>query len=577
MAFPLLLSGSTQEQMVGDLDNIKNAIKISYAPAEWKTKFSGWNLDNEIDNAKENVISSAGKMSTKEFQRLVKKFLNSTKDYHVSVAFHSTEKASLPFSVKGAAGKYFISHINRKKLGSSSFPFSEGDELLLFDGRPVEEVINELLRNETNSNEQTDRALAEIYLTHRSGKLGQIVPKGPITITILPTRSAKPYSHQLIWDYKKEKISRSPISITPPLSNLSKSQRVLTAKKKKFIEDPIFQKLLLVNDLTSEEEDGDKATDFLSSRNGFLPTLGRLWWKSSEDCPFNAYLFELSDHRLVGYVRIPTFMPSSADDLEEFAANVEINLKEFAKIISFMEERSEALVIDQMNNPGGSLFYLYALAAMLTDQPLATPKHRTTITQSDVYSAVSKLPLLESINSDRDARSILGESFWGIPVTHQVSQFILNFFRFIVEEWHAGRHVTDPYFLFGIDHINPNSHIGYTKPILVLINSLDFSGGDFFPAILQDNQRATLMGARTAGAGGFITKLKFPNLNGIAEVRITGSIAERSDKSPLENLGVTPDIPYVITENDLRYNYEDYAEAIRDALGDLLGKTKMNE
>ncbi|MBA3815453.1 MAG: protease-like activity factor CPAF [Parachlamydiaceae bacterium] len=577
VAFPLFLKAGSQGQMLGDLDNIKNAFKVSYAPAEWKNKFSEWDLDAEIDSAKANVIASSGTMTTKDFQRLVKKFINSTKDYHVSIAFHSTELATLPFRVKSANGKYFISYINRKQLSSSSFPFFIGDELVLFDGRPVNEVVTELLEDGAHSNEQTDQALAEMTLTRRSGKKAQNVPNGPVSIAVLSKGSSKPLSHQLIWNYTPEKISPPPKDAKPSTSMtaLARSVRPLRKpeiKKKNIFANPIFQKLFLLpdfKDLISVDEGNDEdeeGSDFIGGRDSFIPTLGRVWWKSPDDCPFNAYLFELEDHKLVGYVRISTYMPTSFYAVEEFA-----------KIIAYMEERSDALVIDQVDNPGGSLFYLYALASMLTDQPLITPLHRTAISQADVHAAITLIPIFESISSDQQAQTVFGDTFEGTPVTHQLCQFVLNFFRFTINEWNAGRRLTEPSFMYGIDHINPNPDTHYTKPILVLINSLAFSGGDFFPAILQDNHRVTLMGSRTAGAGGCVLNLTFPSLNGIEGVNFTGSIAERCDKNPIENLGVTPDIPYEITENDLRHNYVDYVEAIRKTLTILLEAPKVED
>lgn len=572
-AFPLFLHAGSQQQMLNDLETIKNAFKVSYAPAEWKNAFFGWDLDQEISVAKANILAVPG-ITTKDFQIILKRFLNTTKDHHVSVQYYSTEKATLPFYVRGVKDKYFISHIDREKLSYKAFPFSEGDEIVLFNGRPVGEVVDELISHETGSNEDTQRALAEISLTRRSGRTGQVVPKGTVTITILPTGAKKTRTYQLIWDYTGEKVS--PLvkpKVTPSMIALSKSMKAPAslksvqspAVKKKIFEDQIFKKQMLLpfySDLMVDEgdefdeEDDDELNDgFIGARSSSLPILGRVWWESSKNSPFKAYLFELEDRQLIGYIRIPTFLPTSMKAVEEFE-----------KIIELFEERSDALVIDQLDNPGGSLFYLYALASMLSDQALVTPKHRVTLTQADVLSANKLIPIFESITSDAEARLLLGKSFGGIPVTHQLSQFILNYFHFVNQEWNAGRQLTDPFYLYGIDHINPHPTVQYTKPILMLINHLCFSGGDFFPAILQDNQRAVLMGSRTAGAGGFITSISFPNLNGIAEVRFTGSIAERSDRSSLENLGVTPDIPYEITEDDLRNGYEDFAEAIRNVL-----------
>ncbi len=238
----------------------------------------------------------------------------------------------------------------------------------------------------------------------------------------------------------------------------------------------------------------------------------------------------------------------------------------FARIIAYLEKNTSALVIDQVNNPGGSVYYLYALTSLLTNEPLHTPKHRMTITQEDVAFALKYEQLFASIRSDDDARSLLGDSMDGYPMTYQTSQFMLNFFRFIINEWNNGRTLTQPYYLYGVDSINQHPQTRYTKPILVLVNRLCFSGGDFFPAILQDNKRVTLFGSKTAGAGGYVDTFYYANPFGIADIDYTGSIAERIDNNPIENLGVTPDIYYDITENDLQTNYSGYVQAVLDAV-----------
>jgi C-terminal processing protease CtpA/Prc len=106
--------------------------------------------------------------------------------------------------------------------------------------------------------------------------------------------------------------------------------------------------------------------------------------------------------------------------------------------------------------------------------------------------------------------------------------------------------------------------------MLVYVDELCFSCGDFVPAILQDNGRAILFGKRTAGAGGYVLGVKHPNLNGIRGFTLTGSIAERKDLQPIENLGVTPDIAYELTIDDARHGYRDLANHLKKAITEIL-------
>jgi PDZ domain/Peptidase family S41 len=542
-----------KNRMMSDLDVIQNVFEVSYAPREWKKSFAGWDLYVEIQKAKDQ-IQSADHISIKAFQKIARSFFNSTKDYHVGVWFYSTESAHLPFKVQGAQGRYFIANADHSRLNSTVYPFEVGDEVLLFDGQPAGEAIAEIMQHEFRSaNEATDKAFAEYILTNRFAKLGQTVPRGPLSVTLKHAASGEAATYQLIWNYTPEKISNGFLgSMMDPERDLQDNQRSFLAKGfNKKMTTPLYE-------ILKEDSSLEKAQDFIGAKESWIPPLGRIWWENSSKSSFKAYIYETKERQLIGYVRIPHFMGMDSE------------VKEFGSILEFFKKRTDALVIDQLNNPGGYVFYAYALASMLTNDPLQTPKHRMTITHADIAHAVSAIPILEGINSDVEAQALLGGKFFGMTVTHQMTQFLLNYLQFILSEWNEGRTLTNPYFLYSIDHINPHPRVRYTKPILLLINSLDMSCGDFFPAILQDNKRVTTFGTRTAGAGGYFVPESFPNRFGIAGFSYTGSIAERADKSPIENLGVTPDIPYEVTVEDLQNNYQDYVEAVNQAMSNIL-------
>ena len=162
---------------------------------------------------------------------------------------------------------------------------------------------------------------------------------------------------------------------------------------------------------------------------------------------------------------------------------------------------------------------------------------------------------------------LLGDSVAGYPVNYELIRSVGNYYKFILSQWTEGKTFTDPFYLLGVDKIHSNRHhCAYTKPILLLVNELDFSGADFLPAILQDNKRVLILGTKTAGAGGLVIQNRYPSIFGLEGYTYTASIAERRDGDPIENLGVTPDIIYNITADDIQFGFNGYSQAIHEAI-----------
>lgn len=549
--FALSSDQTTKDRMKSDIDFIHNTFEVYYAPKEWKSSYAGWDLETETNNAKDK-IQNTDRITVKKYQKIVKEFFQATKDYHVNITFYSTETARLPFSVQGANGKYYIYFVDKSRM-PGNVVLNVGDEILSFNGTPIGTSIQEIMADETShANEATDHAMAAYYLTHRLAALGHTVPQGTVSIEVKPKQSKQIKKYSLEWAYKPEKITNG------FQGTLTQTEEDELLSKQKYFDKKMLSPVYDVLNQAAKKASQEDEEYFLGSRQSYIPQLGtKIWWKTEASNPFHAYLYQAPDGKWIGYVRIPHYS----------AGNKEF--EKFADIISYMQKNSSALVIDQVDNPGGSVSYLFNLLSVLTDKPLIPPTEKMMITQEEVDNAISMVDLLQLVVENPELIEVIKKYGYDLPMTLEQMPFYLNYYNFIISEWNAGRSFTNPSYILGFDKIPPHPKVRYTKPILLLTNSLDFSGGDFFPAILQDNKRATILGTRTAGASGYVLNAKFPNKFGIRHFTYTASIAERVNKNPIENLGVTPDIEYTLTEEDFQNNFHSYVEAIHTAVSNL--------
>lgn len=531
------------------LNFFKTVYGTTYAPTDWKGEYAQWSLEKELNLARNKIAARGADLDVLSARRILMDFIYSMRDYHVSIRFVSTEASTLPLTIRSAEGRYFIVHIDTTKLNPKLYPFQVGDEVLKLNNRPVQEVVAELKSQTTENVNGTDAALAELNLTNRRRARGLTPEKGPVTLEVKSKSTGEIYSRQIIWNYTPEDV-------------LVRPDR-LVAKMKR--EDTRLAETALIPHFQMSSH-LDRVTDNpheLGSRNSYLPKLGEPIWESAPSDYFQAYTYKNAAGKTIGVIRIRSY---------SFESDVFYNraATSFSNIVNQMQESTDALVIDQLNNPGGSVFYLYALASSLSPQPLATPRHVMSITPAEVSQCVSTNKVLAQIQTDEEARMMVGEVIHGYPVSLQFVQFYRAYCQTFIEDWAKGQKMSRPFWIAGVDQINPAPNGAYTKPIMVLVNELDFSGGDFFPTILQDNKRATIFGVRTSGAGGYVHEFTFPNLLGIDVFRVTQSIAYRSSQNPIENLGVTPDIQHALTANDRQNNYVDYVKAVTAAADALV-------
>ncbi|MEI7973797.1 MAG: protease-like activity factor CPAF, partial [Bdellovibrio sp.] len=284
-------------------------------------------------------------------------------------------------------------------------------------------------------------------------------------------------------------------------------------------------------------------------------------WSSPAESTYDAYMYRNAEGKIIGVVRIPNYTPELGGD--QAAAD-------FSEIIQHFETHTDAMIIDQLNNPGGSLFLVYTLASMLTEQSLFLPKNRVALTPSTVAQCAQILKMSDFVINDATARMLYGPSIEGYPITYNFHLMTKNHCEFVISEYKQQKQISDPTWIWGFDKINPYPGPRYTKSIVVMVNELDFSGGDWFPSILQDNKIATIVGVRTAGAGGYISQMSFPSSFGLNRIVFTGSLAERVDTSTIENLGIKPDINIPMTALDYFSGFSYYKSKVRQVLNSLL-------
>jgi hypothetical protein len=117
--------------------------------------------------------------------------------------------------------------------------------------------------------------------------------------------------------------------------------------------------------------------------------------------------------------------------------------------------------------------------------------------------------------------------------------------------------------LGGVDITRPQQ---FTKPVYMMIDELDFSGGDASPATLQDYGRVKLIGLSTAGAGGTVEEFSNPFGESFG-YHLTTSLMYRKGGIFVENVGVKPDFVIEPSIQDYKDGFSTYFDRVMGTLG----------
>ncbi len=551
-----------REAMVKDLEIMKHHFTHCYAPANLKKELFGWDLEDQFQQAKDQILSQPS-MTVKDYQQILKRIFRSTRDYHAEILFYSSEAALFPLKLRSCNNRYFLEFLPRFHTKPEFFAFSDksfseisaqltaacslglktGDELLAIDDIAIQDVIEKIIDDELGGDRTaTGYATAKNKVFARKGEEGNAVPSGFFKLTVKDKNNGNIASYNLPWIHNSDKIYE------PQSSQKSDHISCSSPSETPALDDD--------SENNESNDDDEKHPPKVQDKRykGFLPPLGKVLWETDNDKSIYAYLYENESGQRIGYFYLDSFDYSQS------------TLEEIIQLIKRFDQDSQALVVDITDNPGGTDLYMYAILSLLTNQPLQTMLTEVLVDQKGVYSALGFAGFTK--NDLKDDPEILPK-FYGYPVDDACRQELIQYADNLKKAYDAGQRMTDR-IPTKLSQISPHPEVQYTKPLLVLINELAYSCGDLFPAILQDNGRAILFGKKTTGAGGGMEKYTYPNQFGVCSFTLTTSLIYRLDGTLIENNGVTPDIPYEITMRDLEDNYADYIKAVNDAVKGLV-------
>jgi hypothetical protein len=573
VAAPGAQEALTTRQRDTDLVQLASIFAKQYAPYEWKRDVLGFDLYRLTP-----WLQRVHDVDDLDFQEALIDYVASLNDAHSFIAFPSNFSASLGFTVDIYDGKVLIDSVDRVALPAAQYPFDVGDELVALDGQPVQALIASFRKYFVAANRRSTDRLAAGLLTDR---FQQLMPHAPqigdvalASVRLAATGAVNQYS--IPWAKSGIGLeSQGPLPsprrgngriFLPPAQGSTVEATVGGVGPALFrkADDPAADNTLpsymdsvrpLLNVSVAKARYavlgfGERSPVF-GLPAGFSMRLGT---QSSHFFLSGSYL---SNGVRVGFLRIPSMTPP----------NTTVALQQLDQEIAFFNSNTDVLVVDIMRNPGGSVTATEAFARRLFPSAFRTVGFEIRATALWVQSIVSAVGAAQAAGAPAEVianlRAIMNE---------------------IIAAYNENRGRTAPVSLTtGSLTLEPAPN-AYAKPVLLLVDEMTASGGDFFAAVLQDNHRGPLLGMRTMGAGGSAAPFVCTAFTE-GQCFITQSLMNRGvvisgteyPPSPyIENVGVRPDIVVdYMTRANLMSAGAPYVQAFTDAAVKLAQATAV--
>lgn len=512
-----------------------NQFAKRYVAADWKKKIYGFDLLN----TKPYLDRIAATTNDLDFYDVCVDYVAQFHDGgHVYFEVPSDFLADTGIRVDTFDGKPLVYAINRTALPAAKFPFKVGDEIVSIDGTPAATLMDSLAKYGILSNPRTQAAYAALYLTVRpQSVIPHAVDVPDMSTIVMRSSDGSLQTYMVPWNKTGVPLRAAGPVPSPYASAQRKSSKLFRSDWEDDQPSSPFQgkpAYSMVRPSLAVSGIGTLRPVF-NLPTGFKLRLGA---NTATDAFYSGTF--TSGNYTIGFIRVPTFDPS---------VDVDTAVNQFAAEIAYFQANTNGLVIDDMRNPGGLVYYGEELVRRLIPKPFRYVGFELRSTTEWVLTYSDYLQFLQALN---------------------YSNYFTTFYQDILNDvttaygqsgGHTGPEPLDLLALSpfpmdpGIDQYTPllnrnGTPAAYTKPILVLTDEFSGSGADYFPATLQDNGAATIFGMRTMGLGGTNTAYNAGAYSEATVGMLRGLMVRKNPVTApgfpattyIENIGVQPDI-----------------------------------
>ena len=539
----LLVSASAQnlttEQKVADFRSLAGIYAKQYASYEWKRELFGFDA-LRIETWLDRVTRTTNDL---DFYEVCVDYIASFNDTHIPFIVPSSFVASLGLTVDIFDGKVLIDSVTRSRLPLSQFPFDIGDELVSVDGKQAEELIRDFMKYAPQSNSRSTRRMAAARIVTRpQSRMPHAADLGESASVEIRLQSGDLRTFTIPWIK-----TGIPMEVGPVPSPKRATVRQTLSEGQ---ETDLLLPWLELQHSASNEPHGvlgyGSRTPIFALPANFVQRQGR----APADFFYSGTY--TADGMRIGYIRVPSYGSLAQPVMDEFLTE-----------ISFFEENTDGLVVDEMRNPGGFLCLGEFIVTALTPYNFRPTGYELRATWSRINGFYNALNNARAQNVG-----------WLIDLY----EFLLGQLMQAYQE-NRGRTGPIPLCTPAMERLPATradgTMIAYTKPLLMLVDEFSTSTADSVPAMIQDARRGTIFGWRTNGAGGTnITPAAGAYSESLAGVVLGLMTRKQPIATPdyptshyIENVGVRPDIEVdYMTKDNLLQRGRPFVDAFTQAI-----------